>query len=261
MRAIWTGALSFGLINIPIRLYKAADDERLNFSLLHKKDLSPIKYARVCKLDGKEIPYADIVKGYEYEKGDYVVLTEEDFKRANVRKTKLIDVIEFTDEKEIDSIFFEKPYYIEPIKEASKAYVILREALRKSKKVGIAKFVLNNREHIGVLQPHGDILVLNQIRYQSQFRDASKLDIPSEDEKVSSKEITMALHLIDYLTAHFKPEEYHDTYQEELKEIIDQKAHGKKPKKKGKEPKVTEAEDIMSLLKKSLEGYEKKKTA
>lgn len=261
MRAIWTGALSFGLINMPIRLYKASEDKGLNFDLLHKKDLSPIKYARICKADGKEVPYSDIVKGYQYEKGDYVILTEEDFKRADVRKTKLIDIIEFTDKNEIDPMLFEKPYFLEPGKGASTAYAVLREALKKSKKVGIAKFVLHNREHLGVLQPHENILVLNQLRYQSELIDINKLNIPKESEKAPSKEVAMALKLIDHLTEHFKSEKYHDTYTEELKEIIDEKAHGKKPKKKGKEPKLTEVEDIMSMLKESLEGYEKKKSA
>src|SRR5215211_1486354 len=143
MRALWTGSLSFGLINIPMKLYSATQEHGLNFDMLHKKDLSPIRYARICKADGKEIPYKDIVKGYEYQKGDYVVLVEEDFKRANIKKTKSIEMIEFTKESEINPLYYEKPYYLEPDKGADKAYVLLREALLKSKKVGIAKFVLH----------------------------------------------------------------------------------------------------------------------
>ncbi|MBA3722895.1 MAG: Ku protein [Parachlamydiaceae bacterium] len=257
MRALWTGALSFGLINIPIRLFSATEDHGLSFNMLHKKDLSPIRFARICKVDGKEIPYEDIVKGYEYEKGDFVVLTDEDFKRADVRKTKLIDIVDFTYASEIDPILFEKPYYLEPGKGASKAYVILREALKKSKKVAIAKYVLHNREHIGVVMPHDNLLILDQLRYESEIRSPKSLDIPKE-AMTTSKEVTMALKLIEHLTTHFKPKQYHDTYTEELQKIIDEKAHGKKPHKKGKEPKITDLQDIMGMLKKSLEKHHKK---
>lgn len=261
MRAMWTGALSFGLINIPVRLFSATQDHSLSFNLLHKKDLSPIRYARICKADGKEIPYEDIVKGYEYQKGDYVILVDEDFKRANVKKTKTIDMVEFTDEKEIDPIFYEKPYYLEPDKGADKAYVLLREALQKSKKVGVAKFVLHNREHLGIIKPYNQLIVLNQLRYESEIREFKELHLPSKEE-VSSKEIAMAIKLIDQLTAHFNPEDFQDTYTDELKAIIDEKAKGKKPKKgKEKEPKITNVQDIMSMLKQSLEKSHHKKIA
>lgn len=256
MRPLWTGALSFGLVNIPIRLYKGSEDHALNFVMLHKKDLSPIRYARICKADGHEIPYQDIVKGYEYQKGDYVVLVDEDFKRANIRKTKLIEIVDFTNESEIDTIYYEKPYFLEPDEGATKAYVVLREALRKSKKVGIAKYVLHNREHIGVVKAHENLLILEQLRYADEIADASHLNIPSGKE-ASSKEVAMALKLIDQLTTPFKPAQFHDTYVEELKEIIDEKAKGKKPRKKGKEPKITAMKDIMSMLKESLETHKK----
>lgn len=257
MRALWSGALSFGLINIPVRLYSATQDHGLNFDMLHKKDLSPIRYARICKSDGREIPYQDIVKGYEYQKGDYVVLVDEDFKRANIKKTKTIDMVDFTDEKEIDPVYYEKPYFLEPGKGADKAYVLLREALKKSKKVGLAKFVLHNREHMAVIKPHDNILILNQLRYKSELKDAGQLHIP-EKETASSKEVVMALKLIEQLTTHFHPEQYHDTYTEELKSIIEDKAKGKKPRAKGHEPKITDVKDIMTMLKESLEGHHRK---
>jgi DNA end-binding protein Ku len=260
MRAMWTGSLSFGLINIPVRLFSATQDHGLSFDLLHKKDLSPIRYARICKADGKEIPYEDIVKGYEYQKGDYVVLVDEDFKKANVKKTKTIDMVEFTNESEIDPIYYEKPYYLEPDKGADKAYVLLREALLKSKKVGVAKFVLHNREHLGIIKPYNHLLVLNQLRYDNEIREYHDLNLPTKDE-VSSKEISMAIKLIDQLTAHFEPADFHDTYVEELKAIIEEKAKGKKPKSKGKEPKITHVTDIMSMLKQSLEKTNHKKIA
>lgn len=256
MRAIWTGALGFGLINIPIRVFSGSKERALNFDMLHKKDLSPIRFARICKADGKEIPYQDIVKGYEYQPGDYVVLTDEDFKNASPKKTKLIEVIDFTNENEIDPIFYEKPYFLEPGKGAGKAYAILRDALRKSKRVGIAKYVLHNKEHIGVVKPYGKLLVVIQLRYANEINDASQLDVPETEH--SDKEVNMAIKLIDELTTHFKPEKYHDTYIEDLEKLIAEKAHGKKPRKKGREPKITPVKDIMSLLKESLEEHQRK---
>lgn len=257
MRAIWNGALSFGLINIPMKLYSATQEHGLNFDMLHKKDLSPIRYARVCKADGKEVPYEEIVKGYQYQKGDYVILVEEDFKRADVKKTKSIEIMDFVDENEIDPMYYDKPYYLEPGKGADKAYVLLREALKKSKKVGIARYVFHNRGHIGVLKPHNQILVLNQLRYESEINKPSQLHIP-ESAKMSKQEVTMALKLIEQLSSHFHPEEYHDAYTEELKEIIAEKAKGKKPRPtKREETKVTEVKDIMRMLKESLETHRK----
>lgn len=264
MRPLWSGALSFGLINIPIRLFKGSDEKALSFVMLHKKDLSPIRYARICKADGKEIPYNEIVKGYEYQKGDYVVLVEEDFKKANAKKTNLIEIVDFTDEKEVDPILYEKPYFLEPAKGAAKAYLLLHEALKKSKKVGIAKFVLHNHEHIGVLKPYENILILDQLHYASDIRDVSEIHIPKTEDKPTSKEVAMALKLIEQLTTHFKPEEFQDTYTDELKEIIEKKAHGKKLTVKGKEPKISKVKDIMELLKESLEQHQhhhNKKTA
>lgn len=257
MRALWSGALSFGLINIPIRVFTATEDHGLHFSMLHKKDLSPIRYARICTSDGKEVPYQDIVKGYEYQKGDYVVLLDEDFKRANVKKSKAIDIIDFVEEKEIDTILYEKPYYLEPGKGAEKAYLLLREALKKSKKVAVARFVLHNREHLGIIKPHNELIILEQIRWESEIRKPDGIHLP-ESVQATTKEIQMALKLIEQLTTHFKPEDFHDTYTEELKEIIEQKAKGKKPRSKGKEPKETASKDIMRLLKASLENHQKK---
>lgn len=258
MRAIWTGALSFGLINIPVRLYSATTSQGLDLDMLHKKDLSPIRYARVCRTDGREIPWEDVVKGYEYNDGDYVVLTDEDFKKANVRKTKTVDIEDFTDEKQIDPIYYEKPYYLEPDKGATKAYGLLLYALKKAKKVGVAKFVIRNKEHLGIIRPFKKVLLLNQLRYKSEIRPFDELDLPTE-EKTKSREVDMALKLINQLTATFKPEQYKDTYTEELKEVIKQKAKGKKPKAKGKEPEPTEVTDIMAMLKASLEEHHRER--
>lgn len=257
MRAIWTGALSFGLINIPIRLYSAtATEEKLDFDMLHKKDLSPIRYARVCRADGKEIPYDEIVKGYEYQEGDYVVLTDEDFKKASPRKTKTIDILDFAKENEIDTIYYEKPYFLEPDKGAEKAYALLREALKKSKKVGVANFVLRNREHLAVIKPYGKAILLNQLRFKDELRKPEGLNLP-DTAQAKNKEIDMALSLIKHLSEPFKPEEYKDTYKNELKKVIEAKAKGKKFKPKEKEPEATEVVDLVAMLKASLKKQQK----
>jgi DNA end-binding protein Ku len=260
MRAIWTGALSFGLINIPVRLYSAtATEDKLDLDMLHKTDLSPIRYARVCRADGQEVPYEDIVKGYEYRKGDYVVLTDEDFKKASPRKTKTIDIMDFTKESDIDTIYYEKPYFLEPDKGAEKAYALLREALKKSKKVGVAQFVLRNREHLGVIKPYGNAILLDQLRYSEELRKPESLNVPKES-KASSREIEMALSLIEHLTASFKPEKYKDTYTQDLKKMIAAKAKGKKIVSKEKEPVDTEVVDLIAMLKKSLKKEQKVRT-
>jgi DNA end-binding protein Ku len=225
--------------------------------MLHKKDHEPIRYARICREDGKEVPWDEIVKGYEYAKGDYVILTDEDFKKANARKTKTIDITEFTDEDEIDIRYFEKPYYLEPDKNAQKAYALLREALKRSKKVAIAKFVLRNREHLALIKPVGNALVMDQMRFQNEVRQPVDLNLPNKGD-ASKKEIDMALALIDHLSSPFAPEDFHDTYTEELEDIIAAKAKGKKPKKQGNEPQPTQVKDLMSMLKASLEKEKSK---
>ncbi len=258
MRAIWSGTISFGLVNIPVRLFSGSESHTLDLDMLRKDDLCQVKYARVCRSDGKEIPYENIVKGYEYREGDYIVLEKEDFEKANVEKTKSIDIREFVKENEVDTIFYEKPYYLEPDKGGDKPYALLREALKKSKKVGIADFVMRNREHIAVLKPYGDILLLNQLRYYDEIRDTDELNLP-DSKVIKDKELKMALSLIDQSTSKFKPKEYKDTYIEDLKKIIESKAKGKTPKAKGKSPQPSKVIDMMTLLKKSLD--QKKKSA
>jgi DNA end-binding protein Ku len=259
MRAIWTGSLSFGLVNIPVKLYSGAESgPGIDLTMLHSKDLSPIRYAKICRQDGKEVPYEDIVKGYEYQKGDFVVLTDEDFEKANAKKTKTIDIVEFTDQDEIDIRYFEKPYYLEPTKGAEKPYALLREALAKSKKVAIAKFVLRNREHIASLKPVGKALVLDQMRFPAEIREPSGLKLPEEVD-IQGQEIKMALALIEQLTKHFIPEDFHDTYTEELERVIEAKAKGKQPAaSKAEAPTNTEVKDLMAMLKASLEKEQAK---
>lgn len=252
MRAIWKGALSFGLVNIPVQVYVATEEHPLEFDMLHKKDLSPIRYARICKNEEKEVPYEDIVKGFEYEKGEYVVIDEADFALANARKTKTIDIQNFVLLDEVDPIYYERPYYLEPDKKAAKAYALLREALKKSKKIAIANFVFRNKEHIGVVRPYGSLLVLNQLRYKTQVRSPKGLELPLET-KFAPKEMDVALQLIDQLSSQFHIEKYKDTYTEELETVIAAKLKGKKVKGKEKAPKITPSSDLMHLLKQSVE--------
>ena len=253
MRAMWSGSISFGLVNIPVRLYSATGGEaKLDFDLLHEKDMSPIRYAKVCRLEGEEVPNEEIVKGYEYEDGQYVILTDEDFERANVTRTRAIEITEFSDEADIDDIYFEKPYYLEPDKGAAKPYALLREALRRSGKVGIARFVLRNREHLAAIKPTGDVLVLNQLRYSSELLEPDELKVP-DPSLADERELDLALTLIDKLSESFQPERYKDEYTEELRQMIEGKAQGRVPVAKGEEPEPTSVVDLMAVLKKSLE--------
>lgn len=244
-------------MNIPVKLYTATREHELKFVLLHKKDHSQIRYARICKAEGEEVPWADIVKGYEFEPGEFVVLDQEDFDKANLKKTKTLEIFDFIDEKAVDSIYYVKPYYIEPDKNAGKTYALLREALAESKKVGIAKYVLHNREHIAIIKPFENILILNQLRYQDELVKPKDIEVPKE--KVSAKELQMALQLIKQQTGTFKPKAYKDTYAEEIKEIIEQKAKGKRIRPKGQAPAPSKIQDIMSLLKASLKEAPPKK--
>ena len=254
MRSIWSGVLSFGLINIPVKLYSATAGTELKFNMLHKKDLSPIRYAKVCKADGKELAMADIVKGYEYQEGDFVILTDEDFKKVNRKKSETVDVIDFVKESEISFIYFEKPYYLEPDKGAGKAYGLLIDALKKAKKVGVAKFVLHNKEHLGIIKPNENYLVLEQMRFEDEIAAPTTLNLPKHDTP-RAKELTMALSLIEHLTEKFKIGDYHDTYKEEMNAMIKSKVKGAKPKKKtdDKAPTPSKSADLMLLLKESLE--------
>lgn len=256
MRAIWKGALSFGLVNIPVRLYTASREKEISFALLHKKDFSEIRYARICKAEDKEVPWSEIVKGYEMDDGNYVVLQDSDFEKANLKKTQTIEIVNFIEEEEIDSIYYVKPYFLEPEKSAMNAYGLLREALRKSKKVGLARYVLRNKEHIAAIKVHNDMIILNEMRYLNELIRPEELKIP-EVKKTASKEIEMAMKLIDHLTVPFDPKKYKDTYTSEIKEIIRQKAKGKPVHPKSEKPKSPKIHDMMELLQESLQQTKK----
>jgi DNA end-binding protein Ku len=257
MRAIWSGSLSFGLINIPVRIYSASEDRALKFKLLDKHGHCPISYAKVCRGTNKEVKYEDIVKGYEYQKGDFVILTDEDFKKAAPKKTKAIEIVSFTDENDVPTKFIHKPYFVEPDSKAEKAYVLLREALKRSKKVGIARYVFKDKEHIGLVKPEDNALMLIELRFEDELRKPDDLKLP-ETAEYSKKELDIALMLIEQLEEHFNASVYHDTYTEELKKVIEKKAEGKPIKvSKEAEPVPTDMRNLMSMLKQSLEQAKK----
>jgi DNA end-binding protein Ku len=253
MRSLWSGSLSFGLVSIPVKLYSASVDRALSFKLFDKHGNCPVSYTRVCRSNGKEIPFHDIVKGYEYKKGDYIVLNQEDFKKAAPKKTELINILQFSSEADIDPKYYENPYYIEPDKKAAKAYILLREALKKSKKVAIAKFVMRAKEYVAAIKPEGNLLLLHQLRYEDEIREETDLNIP--DVKYSKAELDMAQELIKKLSKKFDSGKFKDTYTEELLKVIKAKSKGKKIKTSVKSPyaKNTEMKDLMKLLKQSLE--------
>ncbi len=251
MHVLWNGSINFGLVNIPIKLYNACHSPGLNLTMLHKADKSPIRYAKICRAEDKEVPYSEVVKGYEYDKNEYVILNEKDFEKASVSPTHSIDIIEFVDQKEIDIRYYDKPYYLEPNKGADKAYILLREVLFRSKKIAVATFVLHNREHLGIIKPVGNILILNRIRYARELRDTDFLKIP---EKITLKprEIQMAATLVKQLTRKFTPKSMHDTYDEELEKVVQAKAKGQHIKSKKLVSKRVKAKNLMAALTASL---------
>jgi DNA end-binding protein Ku len=264
-RAIWKGSISFGLVNIPIALYPATRREELKFRLLRKSDLSPVNYKRVAEKDGKEVSWDQIVKGYEYDKGKYVVLKDEDFERVDLEATQTVDIQDFVDQEEIDPMFFYKPYYLEPQKGGDKAYALLRDALKDSGKVGIAKVVIKTRQYLAGVKPEDGALVLELIHFADELADAGKLNVPKKTE-IGKREMNMAKSLIDSMSSKWNPEKYKDDYREALMEVIEEKveAGGKQIEEKPKKaPKPTKIIDLVSVLQKSLDqtGARKKATA
>jgi len=259
MRAIWKGSISFGLVNIPIALYPATRTEELRFRLLRVTDLSPVNYKRVAEKDGKEAPWDQIVKGYEYEKGKYIVLKDEDFQRVDLEATQTVDIQDFVEQQEIDPVFFYKPYYLEPQKGGDKAYVLLREALKKTGKVGIAKVVIKTRQYLAGVKPEKDVLVLELMHFAEELADPSKLHIPKKIEP-GKRELDMATALVNSMSSKWEPNKYRDDYRDALMEVIEEKveAGGKeleeKPKKKA--PPSLKVIDLVSVLQESLNQAE-----
>lgn len=260
MRALWNGSINFGLVSIPVQMFSATETrEGIEFTMLHKKDHSPVRYARICKKDGEEIAWDDIVKGYEYSEGEFVVLTPKELEEIEAEKSSTIDIQQFVREGEADIRYFEKPYYLEPVKGGEKAYALLRSALEKAGVLALAKYATHEREHLAVIKPVGRALVLTQMRFPTDLRPGTSLTFPT-DKDVSERELEMALKLIKQGTKPFIAEDYHDTYTEELEEIIKDKVKGKKPaKKKAPVHHEASAKDLMSALKASLEHDAAKK--
>lgn len=256
MRAIWSGAISFGLINIPIKLFSAIETTNLDLDMLDKDDFSNIKFKRVNESTGKEVAYANIVKGYKIDE-KYVVLEEEDFEAADAEKTKTIDILSFADETEIDSIYYEQPYYLEPTKGAAKAYSLLRDAMVKSGKVGVTNFVLRNKQALAILKPYKEVIVLNRIRFEQEIRPTDELKLPKVTS-TKNKEVEMAHKLIEQLTEKFDISAYKDEYSEKLLKIIKAKAKGKKAKATPMKVVHKQKDDLMTMLKASLETKKKK---
>src|SRR6266571_2302853 len=265
MRAIWKGSISFGLVNIPIALYPATRREELRFRLLRKSDLSPVNYKRVAEKDGKEVPWEQIVKGYEYEKGKYVVLRDEDFQRVDLEATQTVDIQDFVHQEEIDPMFFYKPYYLEPQKGGDKAYALLRDALEKSKKVGIAKVVIKTRQYLAGVKAEDGVLVLELMHFAEELADSGELHVPRKLDP-GKRELDMAKALVDSMSSKWDPEKYRDDYRDALMEVIEEKVEsgGKKIEEKPKQKKAsTKVIDLVAVLQESLaktEGTKKKQT-
>ena len=254
-RSIWRGAISFGLVTIPVNLHSAVErSETLSFHLLHKKDSSRIENKRFCKEEGVEVPWGEVVKGYEYSKGEYVVVSDEDFARARVPATQTFDVRAFVPASEVEDLYFDEPYYLAPNGRAAvKAYALIRDALRDTGRVGVGTVVLRMREHLAAIEPAGDALVLSSMRFAHEIRSAKDLDLPKAGEGWSKKEMDLARQLIDTLASTWDPTQFRDTYTEVLREVIEAKVEGKHVALPGapRRPKVA---SLMKALQASLKN-------
>lgn len=261
-RSIWKGSITFGLVNIPVELHTAVrSEDRISFRMLHKKDLATIKYERVCSKEEKAVPWDEIVKGYEYTKGKYVVLEEEDFRAAAIESSKMIEIQDFVKSDEVDPRYFESPYYLLPQKGGEKAYALLREAIRKTGMVGIGNVTMrSNSMHLVGIKVVEDALVMEIMRYADELVDTSSFTFPSA-ENVRPAELQMAEQLVATLADSFKPEKYSDEYRDNLMKIINAKMKGKKIEvEEPEEREPTNVLDLMTRLQESLTQGKKKKT-
>jgi len=256
-RSLWKGAISFGLVNVPVELHSAQKrSSELDLAMLDRRDMAPVGFKRYNKATGDEVPWAEVVKGYEYEEGKYVVLGEEDFRRANPEASRTVDIVAFVEMKDIAPQYYENPYYLAPGKRGEKAYALLRDTLRKSGKAGIATVVVRTKQYLAALFAQEDVLVLNTLRYADELKKLSSLEIPGA--KVTAKELDMALRLVEDMSDEWKPEKYHDTFREDLLKRVEEKVKAgetadipEPEKEQGR--KEGEVIDLMALLKKSIE--------
>lgn len=260
-RALWKGAIAFGLVNIPVELHTAVRDNRPRFRMLHADDKSPIKFERVCAREGKPVAWDDLVKGYEYEKGRFVVLTKEDFQAAALEKSRTVDILDFVKAEEIDDRFFETPYYVLPTKGGERAYALLREAIRESGRTGIAKIILRQTQHLAALEVIGDALVLTMMRFADELTDLATYSFPSA-ASIRKPELQMARTLVESLAADWAPGKYTDDYRENLMKVIRAKMKGRTVRlEAAEEPQSAEVIDLMERLRRSLEGAPARKQA
>ena len=255
-RVMWKGAISFGLVTIPVGLYPATDEKTLRFNQLHDEDMGRIKYKRVCSVDGEEVPFEHIVKGYEYEKDKYVVLTDEDLAAVPVESSRAIDIIQFVDLEDIDPIYFQKSYYLVPEETGVKAYALLREAMSEDGRVALAKVAFREKEHLCTLRAKDGIFVLESMFWPDEIR-ATEFDVLQQDVKIRPQEVEMARSLIDNLSDEFKPEQFKDEYREALLQIVEKKVAGEEIEVVP-EAEPTKVVDLMQALKASVEATKKK---
>ncbi|NML60918.1 Ku protein [Massilia sp. RP-1-19] len=260
-RSLWKGAISFGLVHIPVEMYPAVQNHTLDLTMLDRRDFSPVGFKRYNKNNQKEVSWDDIVKGYEYASGEYVVLSDEDLRRANPEATGTIDILAFVDAGQVPLLFYEQPYYLAPGKGGDKVYALLRETLRKAGKVGIARVVIRVKQHLAALVCVGDTIVLNTLRYADEIREAGELKIPASDAKaaqLSDKELKMAMALVEGMSEEWRPEEYHDTYREDVMALVEKKVAANETKAitmPGKEkaaPSSGNVIDLVALLQQSI---------
>ena len=251
-RALWKGSISFGLVNIPIELHTAVRNHRPKFRLLHAKDMSPVRFERVCVRDGHPVAWEDLVKGYEYARGHFVVLTKEDFQAAAVEKTRTVDIIDFVKAEEIDDRFFETPYYLVPAKGGERAYALLREAIRDSGRIGIAKFILRDAQHLAAVEAIENAIVLSVMRFADELVDVVQFDFPAATG-IRKQELDMAKALVNSLAADWDPAKYTDQYRVNLMRIIQGKMKGRRVElEAAAEPRQAEVVDLMERLRRSL---------
>jgi DNA end-binding protein Ku len=265
-RAIWSGSISFGLLNVPVKLYSAVSKQNVKFRELREGDGARVRHKRVAESDGKEVPYEKIVKGYEFAPDQYVLLSKDELSELDPKRTKAVEVQDFVDLDQIDPIYFESPYYLGPDKGAEKAYALLVRAMRESGKVAIARFVLRNKEHLAAIRPMDDVLTLTTMRFQDEVTQPGDLEdvFGEKPAKPDARELNMAKQLIESLAADFKPESYRDEYREELLELLEKKAAGEEVAAAPSETlKPTKAPDLMAALEESLASIkgEEAKTA
>ncbi|WP_394780284.1 Ku protein [Undibacterium sp.] len=269
-RALWKGAISFGLVHIPVELFSAVKEHDLDLTMLDKRDFAPIGFRRYNKHSGKEVKWDDIVKGYEYKDNEYVVLSDEDLKRANVEATQTIDILAFVDATDVPLTYYDHPYYLTPGRGGDKVYALLRETLRRAGKVGIAQVVIRTKQHLAALVCMDDMIVLNTLRYDDEIRDAGELDVPAKSLKttgISDKEVQMALSLVEGMTEKWQPQQYHDTYREDVLALVKKKIKARQtktitePEPELEQPSSAKVIDLMALLKQSLGGKPNSKTA